>query len=47
VPLQPEIREGSDAGKPVAATESPAAEVFAEIAERIWKGLETETATGE
>lgn len=35
VPLQPEIREGSDSGKPVAATDSPAAAVFDGIAQSV------------
>ncbi len=42
VPLQPEIREGSDAGKPVAATDSPAAEVFSKLAESVWNSVKVQ-----
>jgi ATP-binding protein involved in chromosome partitioning len=42
VPLQPEIREGSDAGKPVAATDSPAAEVFSKLAESVWNAVKVQ-----
>lgn len=40
VPLLPEIREGSDAGKPVAAVEGPVREVFDNLAESVWKGIQ-------
>lgn len=39
VPLQPEIREGSDAGKPPAAHEGPMGDVFREIASNLWKSI--------
>jgi len=39
VPLLSEIREGSDAGKPGAATEGPVREVFDKLAESVWNGL--------
>lgn len=40
IPLQPEIREGSDAGKPAAAQEGPLGDVFRTIADRVWKGID-------
>lgn len=46
IPLQGDIREGSDAGKPVAATDSPAAEIFKAIAESVWNGIEAQSKNG-
>jgi len=46
IPLLPEIREGSDAGKPAAATDSPIAEVFDGIAESVLKGIEVTAEKG-
>jgi len=40
IPLQGDIREGSDAGKPIAATDSPAAEIFGNIAKSVWNSLQ-------
>lgn len=40
VPLLPEIREGSDAGKPGAAADGPVADIFASIADAVWKGID-------
>lgn len=40
VPLLPEIREGSDAGKPAAATKGPVGEIFDKIAESVWNGIQ-------
>ncbi|MBZ0266145.1 Mrp/NBP35 family ATP-binding protein [bacterium] len=42
VPLLPEIRQGGDAGKPVAAGDSKVAEVFRGIAESVWKSVNRE-----
>ncbi len=40
VPLVTEIREGSDAGKPPAAGEGELADIFRQIAEKVWTSLE-------
>lgn len=45
IPLQPEIRSGSDAGKPVAATDTPAAEVFKQLGEMVWKSIQARSKT--
>ncbi|GBE30461.1 MAG TPA: MRP family ATP-binding protein [Bacteroidetes bacterium] len=39
IPLQLEIREGSDAGKPVAAQDSPIGELFSQLAEKVWQSV--------
>ncbi len=41
VPLVPEIRESSDSGKPPAAGDGELANVFQQIAERVWASVET------
>jgi len=46
IPLQGDIREGSDAGKPVAATDSPAADIFAQIAQSVWTGIQNRAKNG-
>jgi len=40
VPLLPEIREGSDTGKPAAAADGPVRDVFAKIAQSVWNGIQ-------
>ncbi len=40
IPLQSDIREGSDAGKPVAAANGKIADIFLQIAENIWKDID-------
>ncbi|MCB2211467.1 Mrp/NBP35 family ATP-binding protein [bacterium] len=39
IPLQAEIREGSDAGKPAAAQDNPVGDVFRQLADRVWKSV--------
>ncbi|MFH0882563.1 MAG: Mrp/NBP35 family ATP-binding protein [bacterium] len=39
IPLLPAIREGSDTGKPVAATDNPVSKIFDKIAESVWNGI--------
>ncbi len=39
IPLQPEIREGSDAGKPAAAQDNPVGDVFRKLAESVWTSV--------
>jgi ATP-binding protein involved in chromosome partitioning len=48
VPLVMEIRETSDAGRPivVAAPDSPHAGIYREIAARVWDGIRRERASG-
>lgn len=43
IPLEPRIRESADAGRPAAASDGPAAEIFRAIAESVLKGIEQRT----